>query len=63
MGRGVVPCLIRFKILCGYGIKRNVQDEAVFSPILEFSMFLCVVYHLRKFQGLKSLHLGFLLRS
>lgn len=41
MGRGVAPCLIRFKILCSYGIKQNAQDEALFSPILAFSVFLC----------------------
>lgn len=63
MWRGVTPCLIRFKILCRCGIKRNIQDKAVFSLILEFSMFLCVVYHLMEFQGLKSLHLGLRLRS
>lgn len=63
MGRGVAPCLIRFKILRSYGIKQNIQDEALFSPILAFSVFLCTIYHLRKFQGLKSLHLGLPLRS
>lgn len=63
MGRGVALCLIRFKILYRCGIKQNIQDEALFSPILAFSVFLCIIYHLRKFQGLKSLHLGLPLRS
>lgn len=59
MGRGVAPCPIRFKILCRCGIKQNIQDEALFSPILAFSVFLCKFIILGNFKGLNRFIWGF----